>query len=113
MDYRLARRRGLNARRLPEAGKRRIERRHEDEILFFSSVAQLADELLNHGWKVTASRNSALCWTLDGCNIQVWIDDLAGTVRMLDKDSEDESQGRITDCFMIMGTLFVGMGVEI
>lgn len=108
MDYKLAKRRGLNAKLKSE-----IESTHREDILFFSSTAELSDELLNHGWSISSSQDNYLCWTLKGCDIQILIDTEFDRVKLFDTDSEYKVESKVTECFMIAGSLFVGMSVEL
>lgn len=108
MDCKLAKRRNLNAKLKSDIGSA-----CKEDIRFFSSTAELADELLNHGWSISSSRNNYLCWTLEGCDIQILIDTEFDRVKLFNTDSEYETEGKIAECFMIAGSLFVGMSVEL
>lgn len=105
MDRNLARRRGL--------GPVKAAKAKPEDIGFFDSVEELTDELLNHGWSITASKDGWLCWTLEGCDTQVHVDGRFERVKLVDTDSEYETEGRLSECFMIAGSLFVGSSVEL
>lgn len=112
MDYRLARRRGLNVK-LSEERKAGIEKAYKDEVLFFRDMDDLCAELESHGWESDGDKANGRCWRLKGCPVQIWTYPNIGRVSIDDIEEERSTSGDIRETFMIMGTLFVGMGVEI
>ena len=113
MDYGLARRRGLNARFITDSTKRRIEKRHDGEILFFRDMDELCGQLELHEWKSGEDKGAGRCWKLEGCPIQIWTYPGIGRVSIDDLAEGRSTSGDIRETFMIMGTLFVGTGVEL
>lgn len=112
MDYGLARRRGLNVK-LSEEGKAGIEKAYRDEILFFRNMDDLCTELESHGWESDGDKANGRCWRLEGCPIQIWTYPNIGRVSIDDLEDNRSTSGDIRETFMIMGTLFVGTGVEL
>lgn len=112
MDYGLARRRGLNAK-LSEERKTGIENAYRDEILFFRNMDDLCAELESHGWESDGDKANGRCWRLEGCPIQIWTYPNIGRVSIDDLEDGRSTSGDIRETFMIMGTLFVGTGVEL
>lgn len=113
MDYALARRRGLDARFVSDSTKGEIEKRHDGEILFFRSMDDLCKELELHGWKADGDDGNGRCWKLEGCPVQIWTYPGIGRVSIDDLEDGRSTSGSIRETFMIMGTLFVGTGVEL
>lgn len=113
MDHSLARRRGLNATFITDRKKARIEKAHDGEILFFRNMDELCEELELHEWKADGDRGNGRCWRLEGCPIQIWTYPNIGRVSIDDLEEERSTSGDIRETFMIMGTLFVGTGVEL
>lgn len=113
MDHSLARRRGLNATFITDRKKAGIEKAHNGEILFFRNMDELCEELELHEWKADGDRGNGRCWKLEGCPIQIWTYPNIGRVSIDDLEEERSTSGDIRETFMIMGTLFVGTGVEL
>lgn len=113
MDHSLARRRGLNATFITDRKKAGIEKTHDGEILFFRNMDELCEELELHEWKADGDRGNGRCWKLEGCPIQIWTYPNIGRVSIDDLEEERSTSGDIRETFMIMGTLFVGTGVEL
>ena len=110
MDYSLARRRGINPKKLSEL--------RPDDIGFFDSFEEFDETLRNHEWERTDYNVLNLSvYMLKGCDAEILVKEKAlVSMKVFDPETHaiiSEGTAPLSECMLIGGSLIVGTGVEI
>ncbi len=110
MDYNLARKRGINPKKLSEL--------RPDDIGFFESFEEFDQILKDHEWERTDYDVLKLSiYMLKECDAEILVKEKAlVSMKVFDPETHaivSEGTAPLSECMLISGSLIVGTGVEI